>query len=185
MRVRLSDKLRNSRGAALVEFALILPILVIMFLGTFEATRVVRTMMKVSNAAQAYANLIASPQVGSLSTSDLTNYCTGAQLVMTPFDGTLFSAAVASLSSSDGVTWSQVWHDTTHCGTGVSSISGTSLASGVTPTSTGDAVVVVRAQYSYSSPISYILPQSQTLSDTAFSRPRSNTAVTCSSCTAN
>lgn len=185
MSVRLSHKLRDNRGAAFVEFALILPILIIMFLATFEATRVVRTMMKVSNAAQAYANLVAAPQVGTLSASDLTNFCAGAQLVMTPFDGTLFSAAVASLSSSDGVTWSQVWHDTTHCGNGVSSISGSSLASGVTPTSTGDAVVVVRAHYSYSSPISYILPQSQTLTDTAFSRPRANTAVACSSCTAN
>jgi Flp pilus assembly protein TadG len=185
MRVRPRNKIRDCRGAALVEFALIVPILILLFMGTFEATRVVRTMMKVSNAAQAYANLVASPQTGGLSSSDLTNFCTGAQLVMTPFDGTLFSAAVASLSSGDGVTWTQVWHDTTHCGSGVSTISGTSLASGITPTSTGDAVVVVRAQYSYTSPVVDILPGSQTLSDTAFSRPRANTAVTCSSCTAN
>lgn len=185
MSIRSWINLRNSRGAALVEFAFILPILLLLFLGTFEATRVVRTMMKVSNAAQAYANLIASPMAAALSTSDLTNNCNGAKLVLTPFDGTVFSAAVASLSSGDGATWTQVWHDTTHCGAGVGSISGTSLASGITPTSTGDVVIVVKAQYSYTSPVTFVLPGSRTLSSTAFSRPRSNTTVTCASCTAN
>ena len=172
-------------GAALVEFAIILPVLLLLFLGTFEATRVVRVMMKVSNAAQTYANMIAAPLSASLSVSNLSDFCSGAGLVMTPFSSSPFSAAAAGLSSADGATWTQVWHDTTHCGTGVSSISGTSLASGITPRSTGDAVIVVKAQYSYSSPVVYVLPGSQTLNSTAFARPRSNASVSCSSCTAH
>jgi Flp pilus assembly protein TadG len=177
--------LSSRRGAAFVEFAVIAPLLLLLFLGTFEVTRVVRTMMKATNAAQTYANLVAN--LGGLSLATLSDYCTGARTVMTPFDQSPFSAAIAGLSSANGTSWTQMWHDTSSCGSGVSSIAGTTLASnaGVVPKFTGDAVIVVKSQYDYQSPITYVLPASQTLTDTAFARPRANSPIPCTSCTQN
>jgi Flp pilus assembly protein TadG len=184
MRLRLSPVIGNRQGAALVEFAIILPVLVFLFFGTYEVTRLVRTQMKVANATQAYADVIAADTSGSLTTANLSDDCTGAGLVLTPFPAASFSAAVASLTSNDGTTWTQVWHDISTCGV-TASISGVSLASGLPPTATGDALIVVTAKYAYTSPISYLLPASQTLSKTAFARPRINATLSCSNCAQN
>jgi Flp pilus assembly protein TadG len=184
VRRRLHAACGSRRGAALVEFALILPVMVFLFFGTFEATRLVRAVMKVGNATQTYANLVAADFSGTLALADLSNDCAGARLVLTPYAGAPFSAAIASVTNNSG-TRSQDWHDITHCGSGVSSISGTSLApSNLTPNN-GDSVIVVKAQYSYTSPITYLLPSSQTLTQTAFARPRNNSTLTCASCTPN
>jgi Flp pilus assembly protein TadG len=174
----------NQRGAALVEFALILPVMVFMFFGTFEATQLVRAVMKVGNATQAYANLVAANTSGTVTLANLSDDCAGARLVLTPFAGGGYSAAIASVTNNGG-TRSQDWHDTSQCGSGISSISGTSLApSNLTPSS-NDSVVVVQGRYVYNSAISYLLPASQTLTRSAFARPRNNSTLTCSTCTQN
>jgi Flp pilus assembly protein TadG len=184
MRLRPLAAFGNRRGAALVEFALILPIMVFLFFGTFEVTELVRAYMKVGNATQVYANLVAADVSGSITLANLSDDCSGARLVMTPYASGSYSAAVASVTNNGG-TASQDWHDTTQCGSGISSISGTSLApSNLTP-SNNDSIIVVEGKYAYSWAVSYLLPASQTLTRTAFARPRSNATITCSTCTQN
>jgi Flp pilus assembly protein TadG len=182
MRLRLPDSFCNRRGAALVEFALILPVMVFLFFGTFEVTELVRTYMKLGNATQVYANLIAADVSGSINLATLSDDCSGAKLVLTPFAPGSYSAAVASVTNNGG-TAMQDWHDTTQCGSGISSISGTSLApSNLTPNN-DDSIIVVQGKYSYNWGVSFLLPAAQTLTRTAFARPRGNTTITCSACT--
>ncbi len=177
---------RDRRGAALVELAIIAPLLVLLYAGTVEATAAVRAYMKLNAAAQTYADLIANQP--SVTTSSLANYCAGAQLVMSPLNAAQLSIAAASITNSSGTT-AQDWHDTTHCGTGVSSISGTSLASCpgancLTPNS-GDTAIVVQARYTYTSFLRYVLPLSQTFTQVTSARPRQNSKISCGSCTQN
>ena len=47
----------NCKGLALVEFALVAPLLIVLYLGTIEGTSAVRAYMKVNAATQAYADL--------------------------------------------------------------------------------------------------------------------------------
>lgn len=177
---------KSRSGAALVEFAFVLPVMVLMFFGTFEVTNYIRTTEKVSNAAQTYANLIATMS-STITTSNLTDFCKGAQYVLSPFSTANFSAYAASLSSSDGATWTQAWHDTSHCGGSGGSFNGsTAGGSGITPTGVGDSVIVVRGAYTYQPPIVYLFPGSKSISQTAYSRPRVNdTPISCSTCSAN
>lgn len=175
---------KDRRGGAVVEFAFILPLLVVLFLGTFEVTNLVRTMMKVSNAAHAYANLIAANTAGPVTLAKLSNACAGARLALTPFSAAPFSSVVASVTNNGG-TISQDWHDTTVCNPGGLGISGTTIAPpNVTPIS-GDSIIVVTSQYTYSSPIAYVLPGGRTLRQTVFARPRINDTLSCSDCTQN
>jgi Flp pilus assembly protein TadG len=171
----------NRRAAALVEFALILPVMVFLFFGTFEATELVRAYMKVGNATQAYANLVAADVSGALTLANLSNDCAGARLVLTPYAGASFSAAIASVTNNGG-TASQDWHDTTQCGSGIGSISGTSLAPGNLTPNNNDSIIVVQGKYAYTSGISYLLPASQIFVRTAFARPRNNTTLSCPAC---
>ncbi len=181
MRPGLLAAFSSRRGAALVEFALILPVMVFLFFGTFEATELVRAYMKVGNATQVYANLVAADISGSITLANLSDDCSGARLVLTPYATGSYSAAVASVTNNGG-TASQDWHDTTQCGSGISSISGTSLApSNLTPNN-NDSVIVVEGKYVYNSAISYLLPASQTFTRTAFARPRNNSTLSCTGC---
>ena len=104
-----------------------------------------------------------------------SNYCTGGQLVMMPFASSPLSATIASVTHyAAGI--SVDWQDTT-CGSATSISNATTLASSVVP-NVGDSVIIVKANYSYTSPISYVLSASFTLSQTAFSRPLKSSQVT-------
>jgi Flp pilus assembly protein TadG len=175
-------------GAALVEFAIIAPLLVLLYIGTVESTSAVRAYLKLNAAAQAYADLIANqaPNPG-ITTTSLANYCAGAKLVLFPLDTSKLSIAAASLSNSG--TPAQDWHDTVSCGTAVSSIAGLTLdpcpgSSCLVPNS-GDSAIIVKASYSYTSFLHYVLPLTQTFTQVASARPRQNAKIPCSNCAAN
>jgi Flp pilus assembly protein TadG len=172
MNRRLREIGRDSAGAALIEMAFILPILLTLFMGSFELTRLVLANMKVTNSAQTMADLIAAQS--TVSSSNLSDYYSGTQLVMSPFSGTPLQIGIASVTYSSKGTASVAWTKTE--GTGASNVSNpTSLASGLGTTS--DSVIVVQASYKYTSPISYVLPVSFTLTQTAFARPRNVSSV--------
>jgi Flp pilus assembly protein TadG len=171
----------NCKGLALVEFAFVAPVLVLLYLGTIEGTSAVRAYMKVNAATQAYADLIANQP--SVTKSSLANYCASVKLIMTPLGASTLSIAAASVTNTNGAI-AQDWHDTGQCGSGVSSIDGRTQASGLTPYK-GDSAIVVRASYAYSSIIRLLMPGIQTLTESAAARPRQNSTVDCADCSQN
>ena len=67
MRRRLSSFARATSGVAALEFALILPMLIFMMLGSVELQRYMRTERQLSLAAESLAALVAQRQAGNLS----------------------------------------------------------------------------------------------------------------------
>ncbi|MDE2228687.1 MAG: pilus assembly protein [Alphaproteobacteria bacterium] len=163
---RLYRLIRHQDGAALVEFALILPIMITLFMGAFEVTRVVAADMRLANAAQSVADMIA--QQSNITSTMMTNFCNGGQLAMTPLSGTSLKVAVAEVTNT-GSGRVVDWNDTT-CNTATTISGATTLATSLVP-NTNDSVVIVQATYSYTSPFSYVLAKSYTLTQTAYQRP--------------
>jgi Flp pilus assembly protein TadG len=158
-------------GLAFIELAVTLPVMVALFLGTFETARLVRTYMKLANAAQNLAELVAVQT--TIASSDMNSFCSAARLVMAPISGSNLAAAVASVTKSqDTGTIGTDWTDTT-CKTssnGAATVSTTSANSLLV--NNGDSVIIVTATYAYQSPIKFILKGNFTLSQSAFARPR-------------
>ncbi len=75
------------RAVAAVEFALILPLLIGLYLGTIEASMLYSADHKVATVASTMADLV-SREDGEIKESTLTNYFTAAQSIMHPFDTT-------------------------------------------------------------------------------------------------
>jgi len=169
---RLSRLPRDERAAALVEFALVLPIMISLFLGTFEVTRVVAADMRLASAAQSYADMIA--QQSTLTVAQMTNFCNGGKLAMTPLPAKGLKAAVASVTHGNSST-AEDWHDES-CGTAKAIASATTIAAPLVP-NVNDSVIIVQASYAYTSPISYVLKKSYTLTQSAYARPRNVTTV--------
>jgi len=173
---RLHKFVAQDRGTALIEFALVLPIMITLFLGVFEVTRVVAASMRLANAATTMANLVAQQTSVSNTSSSMTDFCNGSGLAMTPLASASLKVAVASVTnkSSGGVT--QDWSDVT-CGSATAISNPTTLASTLVP-NVNDSVIIAQATYAYTSPISYVLASSFTLTQTAYQRPYNVTTVT-------
>ncbi|MGH7013598.1 MAG: TadE/TadG family type IV pilus assembly protein [Stellaceae bacterium] len=163
---RVQRLLTHQGGTALIEFALILPIMITLFMGLFEGTRVVAASMRLANAAQSVADMIA--QQSNITSTTMTNFCNGGQLSMTPLSGTSLQIAVAEVTNS-GSTLTVDWNDTT-CNSATTIANATTLATSLVPNA-NDSVVIVQATYAYTSPISYVLSKSYTLTQTAYQRP--------------
>ncbi|HYE00780.1 MAG TPA: TadE/TadG family type IV pilus assembly protein [Alphaproteobacteria bacterium] len=85
---------RDRRGAAALEFALLAPLLLALWVGAAETTRLLLAASKAAGAAQTVADLAA--QARCLAEGDLADYRTAAALVMRPFplgDGTRLALA--------------------------------------------------------------------------------------------
>jgi Flp pilus assembly protein TadG len=160
---------RDRSAVAVIEFAIILPVMVALSLGTFEASRAVQAKMKASNAAQVIADMIAAQN--NVTAAGLTNYCNGAKLTMVPYDKTVLKAAIASVTNG-----TLDWHNES-CGTATAIASPTTVATTLSG-GTGNSVIIVQTTYVYSATLVYFLPASITMVQTGFSRPRNTTTVT-------
>ena len=165
---RLCDLGRDRNAVAVVEFAIVMPLMLMLTLGTFEATRAVRAKMKADFAAQAFANMIAAQN--SVDATALTNFCNGARMVMVPYTTTSLKAAIASVTNGT-VDWTD-----TSCGSPSAISNPTTVATTLSAGST-NSVIIVQTTYSYTSPVPYLMPSSITLTQTAFARPRNVTTV--------
>lgn len=74
----------NDRGLAGVEFGIVLPFLVILFLGTVEIGRFVYLNMKLQNAAGNVADIVSRPE--TVAASDLSSLFTAAPVMLRPFE---------------------------------------------------------------------------------------------------
>lgn len=163
-------------GTAAVEFALIMPLFATLFFGTFEITNLLLADMKLIAAAQAAADLVArapsSPKY--LTTSDFADMTNAVSQVMTPLPtAAKLKIAYANVTYDRGAPVID-WH---YEANGASAIAMDAIPNGVDVTALGgtvngstDSVLIVRVQYAYSSPISYVLAPTWNLSETAVER---------------
>ena len=170
---RLAGAIADDRGSTVIEFALVLPIMISLFMGIFEVTRVVGADMRLTAATQSIADMMA--QQSNVTLAESANFCDGAKMTMYPLPGPSLKAAVASVTkgaSSTTLNWSDV-----ACGSAAAIVGATTLAPTLTP-NVGDSVIIVQTTYAYTSPIGYVLATSYTLSATAYARPRIIATVT-------
>lgn len=162
---------RDERGTAVLEFAFLLPIMLMLFIGAVEMTNVLRLDRKVVSAALTTADLVT--QRRSISSAELDDVLRAAELIVEPFSTSGLSIGVASVRfHHDTGTGSVDW---TRSLNGGSVSDATAVAAGVaTP---GESVIVVRASYSYTPLFFDFVMSATTIEETAVLRPRRSTFV--------
>lgn len=95
----LTSLARDRNGAAMIEFAMVLPVLLGLFLGTFVISDTLHCYRKVTASARTLADLVSRnvPPSSTPSANTLTTYMNSAQLTLTPF------AAANSTVEIDGL----------------------------------------------------------------------------------
>lgn len=163
---------RNTSGVAAVEFAMILPILLVLFFGTLELSNAVAVYRKVTLMAHTLSDLTSQSQ--EVQDSDLTNFFAASAGVMMPYSSTPISQTITELwvnpSGQVFVQWSS--------GT-APLIPGSTFPSFPANLIVANSYVIFsQVSYLYTPVVGYVLPKTGiTLSDFAYTRPRVFTCV--------
>jgi Flp pilus assembly protein TadG len=159
--------LRNERGVSAVEFALILPVLVILYLGGVELTQAVTADRKVTAATSAVGDLVAQAQ--EINGGDIDNIFDAASAILAPYNADGLQVVVSSVRINENGDATVLWSDArnTACHAVGSSIV---IPAGVAiPDST---VIVAESEFFYQPIFGQIVTESIRLSDTFYMRPR-------------
>ena len=106
---------KDISGIAAVEFAVIAPVMLLMFFGTVELTSAIAIKRKVTTMARTASDL--TSQSATISNADLTNFFAATNGIMTPYDATPAATRVTELyidpaSGVARVQWSQTSQST-------------------------------------------------------------------------
>jgi len=176
--------LGDRRGVAAIEFAMIVPIMLVLFFGTVEFSSGVAADRKVSLMALTLSNL--TSRSISVSDSDLTNFSAASNAVMTPYvpptynatKGTITELWIDQSTGNARVQWSK---GSVPRGTGTLV---TIPAGLIVKDSTGNIVpnqylIFSEVSYLYTPAVGYVMAKAGiTLSDVSYTRPRQTVCVT-------
>lgn len=166
---------RDRRGVAATEFALIAPVLILMYLGMAELTQMMMAQRRLSNIASATGDLVAqSAQSGPAKITDTFKI---GEIIMSPFPVSDLRMCIASVNSDDKGKDTVAWSKPSVTGMANCPKQGDILdvPVGVLPVS--QSVIMARATYAYQSPVKLFLPNPITFTRTYYLRPRRSDQV--------
>jgi Flp pilus assembly protein TadG len=173
----------DCRGIAATEFAVIVPLMLVMFFGTLEFSSGLAVSRKVTLVARTLSDL--TSQSLTVADSDLTNFFTASNAILTPYVPTPTTSTLSELyvdvasPHNARVQWSK--SATINSSGTVTLAAGHTVGSIVTIPSqlqvAGTYLIFSEVSYIYTPTIGYVMRSAVTLSDTAFTRPRQSTCV--------
>lgn len=172
LRSRLADFVADRRGVSALEFAITLPLMLALYLGTAEVTQGISVKRKVTLTARAVADL--SSQYTAITNADLTNIFNAGSAIIAPYTASNLAETVSEIAIDSNGNATVVWSSTSN---------GTALTVGQTVTlPSGLAVansylILGQASYSYNPTYGYVLTNTLTLSDQFYMRPRQSNSI--------
>jgi Flp pilus assembly protein TadG len=180
-----SDFLADSRAVSAIEFAMILPLMLVMFFGTVEFSSAVAIDRKVTLIARTLSD-ITSQSGTTVYDANLQNTFTASIAIMSPYDDTPVRASITQISIDANkiarVQWSKaatISNSATQATLATSSRNAGDIVTTMVPSALlvpSTYLVLSEVSYLYAPSVGYVLRSSITLSDVSYTRPRQ---VTC------
>lgn len=170
----------DTSGLAAVEFALIVPLMLVMFFGTIEVSSGVAVDRKITMVAQTLSDL--TSRYTSVNDTDMSNFQAIGDAMLTPYSSTPLKATITQIyiDPSSGVARAQ-WSK----GDAVRSVGSTVPvpAALIGKDSTGKVIanqylIFSEVSYLYTPAVGYVMGKAGvTLTDQTYTRPRQSTCV--------
>jgi Flp pilus assembly protein TadG len=163
---------RDKDGISAVEFALIAPVVIAMYLGMADLCQGFMAQRRVDHVGSTIADLTA--QAITVSASDLNDEFTVGKLVMSPFSATPLQQRITSINCDATGKTTVLWS----VGSGMSAF--TTNATITVPAnvvSAGQTVIRADVSYVYTSPVNYVLKTPITFTQTYYLLPRVVTSI--------
>src|SRR6202789_3289994 len=162
--------LRDRGGLAAIEFAFVAPILILAYFGVAELCGAMLAQRKTSHVASAIGDL--TSQYSAPAASDINNFFAAGQVMMSPSDTTTLKMRISAVQeNAAGTAASVIWSCASSNWAVLAKTTPEPLPQ-VNMIAAGQSVIMAETQYTYSSPMSYLLPSVFTYSNVFYLRPR-------------
>jgi Flp pilus assembly protein TadG len=170
---RLVIELRGAKnGVAAVEFAMIVPMMLVLFFGTNEFASGVAVDRKVTLMARTLSDL--TSQNTSVTDTQLTNFFNAANSMMTPYSATPVKATITELYIDPTTLQAKVQWSKGAAARG----SGTTVSVPTALQVGGTYLIYSEVTYNYVPIVGYVMAKAGiNLSDSTFTRPRQSSCV--------
>jgi Flp pilus assembly protein TadG len=178
----------SQEGVAAIEFAMIVPIMAVMFIGAVELSQAITVDRRVTQVASSSADLVARAEK-QISQTEIGDIMRVGGYILRPYTQTPLQIVIRNVTSSptNATIAKQSW-SCTYLGAGQSQTCACSSQSFTLPpnlVSTNDSVVIAEVTYSYQPLIfDYFMKQATggssgtyTLSETTYLKPRGQAAM--------
>lgn len=169
---RFARFVRDRRGVSTVEFAMLMPMMMTLFLGSVETSQGIATSRKVTLTAHTLADL--STQFSDITNADMSNILNAASAIMAPYPASGLQAVVSELAINAQGVAAVVWSDTLN-GTARSVGQVVTIPASLAVPNT--SLVIAEVKYTYNPTYGYVLTGALTLSDQMIMRPRQSASI--------
>jgi Flp pilus assembly protein TadG len=160
----------DRRGVAIVEFALVFPLMITMWVGTIEASNLHLVGRKATVAAQSAADLVA--QRTTVSVDSINDIVAAMNAIFAPFPPGAMSYDISSVEANSDSVVDVGWRLTQGSVEGGGQIPAVARQL----VSTNDSVIVVNISYVYQ-PMLGLLFGDITITEEAYARPRKTSII--------
>ncbi|GAA0550164.1 Flp pilus assembly protein TadG [Rhizomicrobium palustre] len=166
---------KNHDGLAALEFALIAPLMIVLFYGAVELSTAIDCKSRVNRVGFTVADLVA--QSSAVSSADTTNVFNCANAILYPYASGNAKIIVSSLVDNGKGGATVAWSDAQNTS---ARSKGTTMTvpAGLITSGSGGSVIYGEISYSFTAPITYFLGGPITLTSSFYAKPRRSTTVT-------
>lgn len=164
----------DQSGVSAVEFAILLPLMLTMYLGGVEVSQAVSADRKTTLVSHTVGDLVA--QASNVTSADVTNVLNAGGAVAYPFSASNLQVTVSSVCIDATGTRATVAWSRTQNGTARSGVVTSSIPSALMVAST--SLIWGEASYAYRPTVGWTITGTLNLSDKFFLRPRLSSSVT-------
>ena len=162
----------NEKGVSAVEFALIAPVLVMVYFGCIELSLLMRADRRVTATAASLGDLTA--RLITVSDQDMMELYSASAVMMQPYSAEVARMRITSVvDNGDGqtrVAWSDAFNIDAYAAN-----ANITLPEGLVPSP--GSVIVAEVEFDYESRIGFVLNTSRVVKDTFYLRPRRVTSI--------
>ena len=164
---------RDKRGVSAVEFALVLPLMMTLYLGGVELSQAITASRKVTLVARTVSDL--TSQVSTISNASMTDILKASAAIVSPFSANSVKVTVSCVTIDANGKATIAWSDT---------LNGTAHAVGTTVTLPAaldvpsTTLIWSEAEYDYKPTIGYVITGTMALKDQMYMRPRLSDTIT-------
>lgn len=169
----------DSRGMALVEFAVVLPVLLTLYMGGFQLGDGIACNRKVTIATRAIADLIAQNQSGTTTKAELDSNLSAATQVLTPYAASNALIRVTEVATDINLNTTVQW---SRAANGAAYAKGAAVTIPTAMKLPGTYFLFAEVSYAYTPAANFGFINAMTLKDSLYMLPRNSNKIDCSDC---
>ena len=174
----------STRGVVAIEFAAILPVLLLMLLATFDGGNAIAVYMKVRSATYVLASVTNQYSTAiPIQAANMTGIMSATTAVLAPYSSTPLSAVISELKiAATKATTATVRWSAAQNGTALASGATVNLPTGISASANTCGtypcyLILAKVSYTYTPLFGYFASGGLTFSDTVYATPRSSNCV--------